>query len=99
MFIVLQGMLSTLVRWTGEFTGRSPRLMLFQPMRSRLGREKYRRRINDLKEKLVQPKKKLPYQEDVTPLRPPKDLWKALGFSAGVCLIFIYWNFFLLYFR
>lgn len=78
------------MRWTCELTRKSPRLVLFQPVRNRFGlnrREKYRRRIDELKEKIEQSKQKLPYQEDVIPLRPSRDLWKAFGFTVGVCQV------------
>lgn len=81
------------MRWTYEFTGKSSKLVLFQPVRNRFGlnrREKYRRRIDELKERIKEPKQKLPYQEDVIPLRPSKDLWKAFGFTVGVRQIFTY---------
>ena len=28
----------------------------------------------------------LPFHADATALRPPKDIWKALGFTVAVCL-------------
>uniref|UniRef100_A0A915PEB3 rhomboid protease n=1 Tax=Setaria digitata TaxID=48799 RepID=A0A915PEB3_9BILA len=79
-------MLCNLMRWTCELTRKSPRLLLLQPVRSRFGlnrKEKYRRRIDELKEKIEQSKQKLPYQEDIIPLRSPRDLWKAFGFTVG----------------
>uniref|UniRef100_A0A0R3RH17 rhomboid protease n=1 Tax=Elaeophora elaphi TaxID=1147741 RepID=A0A0R3RH17_9BILA len=83
-------MFGTLMRWTCEFTSRSPKSLLLQPVRNRFGskrREKYRWRIGEIKEKIEQTKKKLPYQEDLIPLRPVKDLWKAFGFTAGVGVV------------
>ncbi|KAM3727594.1 Phenylalanine--tRNA ligase alpha subunit [Dirofilaria immitis] len=84
------GMLSTLMRWTCEISRKSPRLVLFQPVRSRFGlnrKAKYRRRTDEFKENIEQSKKKLPYQEDMIPLRPSKDLCKAFGFTVGVGVI------------
>ncbi|VDN06537.1 unnamed protein product [Thelazia callipaeda] len=83
-------MLSIFTRWTCQGNGRHPNSVLLQPFRNRFGstrKEKYRRRINDLRAKVEQSKRKLPYEEDLIPLRPPRDLWKAFGFTAGVGVI------------
>lgn len=83
-------MLSTLVKCTCQRSGKSPRLLFFQPLRnlrSHFGwnrKEKYRRRVDELKDKQEQSKQNLPYQEDLIPVRPRKDLWKAFGFTVGV---------------
>ncbi|VDO40999.1 unnamed protein product [Onchocerca flexuosa] len=83
-------MLSTLMKCSCKLTTKSPKLVFFQPIRSRFGlnkKEKYRRRIDEFKENIEQSKQKLPYQEDVIPLRPLRDLYKAFGFTVGVGVI------------
>ncbi|VDK73825.1 unnamed protein product [Onchocerca ochengi] len=83
-------MLSTLMRCSCKLTTKSPKLVFFQPVRSRFGsnkKEKYRRRTDEFKENIEQSKQKLPYQEDIIPLRPLRDLYKAFGFTVGVGVI------------
>ncbi|VDK36864.1 unnamed protein product [Gongylonema pulchrum] len=57
-------------------------------LKSRFGwsrNERYRRRLEELKRKIEQKStQELPYQKDLIPVRPPKDLWKACGFTVGL---------------